>query len=249
MARALAVLRESAAATAGLVAPRECPCGADGTRLCPRCADLLRARPVQVDGSCDALQVLESARLRAGPAGPAGVDHRSLLPVLALGAYEEGLQDLVLAWKNGGCAHLVGPIATGLAPAVEEIGRRAGLPRPWLLPAPSRLAARLRRGEDHVLELARALERLGHGRALHLGAAPDRGQGGHGARDRRQRRIRLRDRPGPRRDVILLDDVVTTGATLRGLHEALTGAGHRVHGAVVIASARIPEPPSRLCTS
>ena len=40
--------------------------------------------------------------------------------------------------------------------------------------------------------------------------------------------------------MIIVDDVVTTGSTLRGMHEALTTAGMTVLGAVVVASARLP---------
>ena len=39
---------------------------------------------------------------------------------------------------------------------------------------------------------------------------------------------------------LVVDDVVTTGATLRGMHEALDAEGIEVLGAVVIASARMP---------
>ena len=40
--------------------------------------------------------------------------------------------------------------------------------------------------------------------------------------------------------MIVVDDVVTTGATLRGMHEALDAEGIEVLGAAVIASARVP---------
>ena len=99
--RALALLAEVAAQTCSLVAPRSCPCGRDGTRLCPDCAALLQASPLRVDACCDALQVLSAARVREqsrdGVLLPAGVDHSPLLPVLALGEYGGDLQRLVLA--------------------------------------------------------------------------------------------------------------------------------------------------------
>ncbi|ATG51581.1 amidophosphoribosyltransferase [Brachybacterium vulturis] len=246
-------LREVIAQTCALVAPRQCPCGQEGTWLCAQCATLLEAAPLRVESSCDALQVLAAARVREehhdGLVLPAGVDHSPLLPVLALGEYGGNLQRLVLAWKNGGMLHLGARIAPALAPAVAQLAAAADVAAPGLVPVPSRRSARLRRGEDHTAELVRALERTDTGHALLLRTRPTTAQDGQGARQRRARRIHLsgrRARAAGRRSepVIIVDDVVTTGATLRGMHEALTTAGLQVLGAVVVAAARIPPPPT-----
>src|SRR5699024_4692464 len=163
-----------------------------------RCAALLEAPPRRVESSCDALQVLTAARVRAqhrdGRLLPAGVDHSPLLPVLALGEYGGDLQRLVLAWKNGGMLHLGARIAPALAP-----GR-------------ARRGARLGRGEDHTAELVRAVARAGAGHPLLLRARPTTTQDGQGARQRRTRRIRLegrRARTAGRRaqPVVIVDDV------------------------------------------
>lgn len=247
-----AVLREVIAQTCALVAPRQCPCGQEDAWLCPRCSALLQAVPCRVDACCDALQGLTAARVRAethdGIILPAGVDHTPLLPVLALGEYGGDLQRLVLAWKNGGMLHLVSRIAPALAPAVAQLAEGAGVEQPALVPVPSRRSARLRRGEDHTAELVRELERVGAGRAVLLRAHPTTSQEGQGARQRRTRTIQLDGRRARRTadrcaPVVIIDDVVTTGSTLRGMHDALTGAGHRVLGAVVIAAARLPAAP------
>lgn len=247
---ALSALAEIAAQTCSLVAPRRCPCGQEGTWLCPACAALLGSAPLRVDACCDALQVLTAARVREqvldGQVLPAGVDHAPLLPVLALGEYGGDLQRLVLAWKNGGMLHLCTRLAAALAPAVDRLAEEAGAGEPVLVPVPSRRGARLRRGEDHTGELVRSLAREGAGRALLLRSSPTTAQEGQGARARRRRRIRLgpgalgrlRELGTP---VVIVDDVVTTGSTLRGMHEAVTEAGVEVIGAVVIASARIPQ--------
>ncbi|QCR53634.1 amidophosphoribosyltransferase [Brachybacterium sp. SGAir0954] len=271
---ARAALLELLRRTADLVAPRDCPCGAEGDWLCPDCAALLHGGCARVEDGCDALQVLAAARIRAGTTAegvelPAGVDHRPVMPVLALGEYTAGLQSLVLAWKNGGRAHLTAPIAEGLAPAVALLagaagertggggghGRRrsdgaADPPPVELVPVPSRRAARLRRGEDHTAELARALEREGAGTALLLRSRPTTAQEGRGRRGRRERRIELalsrrRERPGALRGrrLVIVDDVVTTGATLRAMHDALVAEGAEVLGAVVVAASRLPSPP------
>src|SRR5699024_6474800 len=116
------------------VAPRHCPCGEEGTWLCGRCAALLEAPPRRVESSCDALQVLTAARVRAqhrdGRLLPAGVDHSPLLPVLALGEYGGDLQRLVLAWKNGGMLHLGARIAPALVPAVTRLAAGGGVTDP-----------------------------------------------------------------------------------------------------------------------
>jgi len=260
--RLLAVVGEVLAQTCSLVVPRHCPCGAEGVWLCRSCRALLQSPPLRVESVCDALQELSAARVREeGPRAPAGVDHEPVLSVHALGEYAGPLQRIVLAWKNGGMSHLVRHLAPALVPAVEEI--RAAAVRaedtaasqqlPVLVPVPSRLSARLRRGEDHVHELVRELEAQGAGRALALPAVPSSAQEGKGARQRRRRRILLLPAPppavrgrgrgaAPRPPVVIVDDVVTTGSTLRGMHEALTAAGWEVIGAAVIASARLPAP-------
>lgn len=244
-------LREVVTQTCALVAPRQCPCGVEGTWLCERCIALLAAAPRRVESSCDALQMLVAARVREeeqqGTLLPEGVDHAPLLPVLALGEYGGDLQRIVLAWKNGGMLHLGARIAPAMASAVGSLAETAGVAMPALVPVPSRRGAVLRRGEDHTAELVRALERGGAGRALLLRARPTTSQDGQGARQRRTRRIQLdgrRARAAGRegRSVIIVDDVVTTGATLGGMHAALTAAGIEVLGAVVVAAARMPRP-------
>jgi predicted amidophosphoribosyltransferase len=243
------LLGEVIAQTSALVAPRRCPCGQEGTWLCGSCTVLLHAEPRRVDALCDALQVLTAARVREerheGHLLPSGVDHTPLLPVLALGEYGGDLQRLVLAWKNGGMLHLGARIAPALTPAVTRLADAAGVASPGLVPVPSRRSARLRRGEDHTAELVRAMQRDGAGRALLLRARPTTAQEGQGARQRRARRIRVegrraREAGGRAEPVVIVDDVVTTGSTLRGMHEALTRAGMDVLGAVVVAAARLP---------
>ena len=245
----LPLIREIAAQTCSLVTPRHCPCGEEGAWLCRRCTGLLAVPAIRVESCCDALQHLTAARVHAelhdGVLLPAGVDHTPVLPVLALGEYSGTLQRLVLAWKNGGMLHLGAPLARALAPAITRLAADAGETCPALVPVPSRLGARLRRGEDHTAELVRELARTGAGRPLLLRSTPTTAQEGQGSRQRRTRQIRLASRAARRAGrersaVIIVDDVVTTGSTLRGMHEALTGAGMAVLGAAVVASARLP---------
>src|SRR5690625_6063422 len=87
--------------------------------------------------------------------------------------------------------HLGRRIAPGLAAAVTDLAAGAGGRPPGLVPVPSRLGARLRRGEDHTAELVRELGRLGAGRPLLLPSTPTTAQEGQGARQRRGRQIQL----------------------------------------------------------
>ena len=77
----------------------------------------------------------------------------------------------------------------------------------------------------------------GRGAALTLVAAAGPGRFGDARAAQQSASRRAQRVPGP---VVIIDDVVTTGSTLRGMHRALTDAGMDVLGAVVIASARMP---------
>jgi predicted amidophosphoribosyltransferase len=215
--------------------------------LCPDCAAVLCRAPARVEAQCDALQLVAAARVRENPQRPGlppGVDLQPLMPVLALGEYTGALQHLVLTWKNGGRFHLTAALARGLRPAVEELAADRS-PSPLLVPVPSTTASRLRRGEDHMRLLSDALSALTGLRRARVRARMSRGQHGRGSRERHRRAITLRITPARlaalRRDgAILVDDVVTTGSTLRALHDALDGLEVPVHGATVIAATRIP---------
>jgi predicted amidophosphoribosyltransferase len=250
------MIREVIRQTYGLLVPLECTCGRPGALLCPDCARLLDASPRRVDQGCDALQVLTDAHVRETGELPAGVELSPVIPVYALGEYAGALKQLVLAFKDGGRFVLAPRIARGMGPALgaldpsadpsspEAVQSDNGQRGPLLVPVPSRTRARIRRGEDHTALLASALARTTGGRSVTVRARMGGGQKGRGARERRTRSIGLHVPSalrGPGRGpVVLVDDVVTTGATLRGMVEALDAQGIRTAGAVVIAASRIP---------
>jgi predicted amidophosphoribosyltransferase len=149
---------------------------------------------------------------------------------------------LVVQWKERGRYDLTGPFAGALAGVLSVLAVSGALPGGCVLvPVPSRRAARRARGADLTWDLARGAalrsDRVGH-RALrvlrHVRAVRD--QAGLGAAARHRNLLgALAVRPGAvsrvaGRRCLVLDDVVTTGATAAEAARALTAAGAHVVG-------------------
>lgn len=156
------------------------------------------------------------------------------LPVAALGTYDGPLRRAILAFKRGrrdvGLI-LAGTLARHLSSALPA--------HSVLVPVPTTAARRAQRGFDQAALLAREAGRLtGLGVLDILRQTAGDAQRGRSRLARLGARGRFRCSAGKLVDgvrVVLIDDVATTGATLRDCSAVLTAAGARVAGALVVA--------------
>ena len=169
----------------------------------------------------------------------------------ALARYSGSARSLVLAYKERGRRDLAGRLGAALAAALPYVpsARTDAAGRWWLVPAPSRRVASRVRGGPHLLRLARACaaELAAAGCAATVAPALCLGPGVRDAvgLDRGQRaanlagRIRLDSRglPPPATPVVLLDDVVTTGATVAACTRALHEGGFPVTAVLTLTQA------------
>ncbi|MFN8077217.1 MAG: ComF family protein [Kineosporiaceae bacterium] len=232
------------AALAGLALPVACPgCGAPGQRLCPACRSALTPTVLRVSLTAAAW-----------------------LPAHAGGRYEGVLASTLLAWKDRGRADLTSVLAPALACAVaarchdlaaaSRLEPADVLGAVSLVPVPSSRAATRARGEDVVLGLARTAAgllsapsgprpRVVPALRQRRGVADQAGLG----RTARQRNVAgafvVRGRPPAL--ALVVDDVLTTGASAAAAVHALHAAGTAVLGACAVSATPPPgglsEPP------
>ena len=163
--------------------------------------------------------------------------------VRAAARYDGAVRAALLAYKERGRRVLAGPLGRYLACAVADLERSVCLDHRAvvLLPVPSRPAAARARGGDHVLRLARAASKecgLPVFNCLRL-MGPVRDSAGLSTAERRRNlngRMVARSPPSPGLVAVIVDDIVTTGATVSEAERALRRAGWAVGGAAVVAA-------------
>ncbi|MDH4279122.1 MAG: hypothetical protein OEW83_13685 [Acidimicrobiia bacterium] len=160
---------------------------------------------------------------------------------LAVHDYDEVVRRFVLAAKNGGREDLLRrfgvQIAAVLAAQADNLPDSWGERRPTVVWVPASRDRRRRRGYDQGRLLARAV-----GRELGLPVQPLLRRAGGEAQEGRDRADRL---SGPRlrcrvgrapSHVVVVDDVITTGASVGAAAAALRGSGAVMVVAVAVAS-------------
>lgn len=206
-----------------LMLPLECGgCGAPSTRWCAACAAELCARAAQP-------QVV-TPRLDPG------------VPVLALGRYAGARRNAIIAVKEHGRADLVAPLAQTLRIGLDRLLAWGLIDTPLtIVAAPTRTLSARRRGGDPVARVAaRAtadLTGVGVIRALRLTGFARDSVGLSSSQRQRNLAGRVRVTRPVLGAVIIVDDVVTTGATASESVRALRDAGVAVQAVLALASA------------
>lgn len=233
LAHPLLAAAEIGAALVDLVLPTECAgCGSRGRSWCTPCAvSLASAVPAGV-------------RPSPSPDGLPGI--------VALADYAGPLRGAVLAYKERGRHRLAALLGDRLADVVASAVPSGPV---LLVPVPATAEATRRRHGDHMGRLAvaaaAALRRSGRRAAVAnpLRARPRVDSAGLSASERLAvadssfdtypagiPAVRAAVAAGVR--VVLVDDVLTTGATLAAVTRALDRAGVPVHAAAVLAATR-----------
>jgi predicted amidophosphoribosyltransferase len=165
--------------------------------------------------------------------------------VVAVGEYGGALRSALLAFKERGQRALAGPLAAYLSDAVDLGRRQFGGPagNPLLVPVPSSRSAARQRGGDHLQRLVAEVAPQNGLEVLPVLRLPGRSRDSAGlSATQRSANLahRMRATPaGSDRPVLIVDDIVTTGATLTEASRALQAAGWQVCGAAVIAATKL----------
>lgn len=212
------------AAILDVVLPLECGgCGAPSTRWCPACAAALHV-------GADEPHVV-APRIDPG------------VPVFALGRYAGPRRQAIVGLKERGRRDLTAPLSRALALGVSRLLDWGVLQTPLtIVPAPTRRSAARRRGGDPVVRMAVAAAAncpdIRVAPVLRTAALVRDSVGLSGADRERNIAGRVRVVRGrPSGEVLLFDDIVTTGATAREAVRALAHAGVPV--AAVLALAQV----------
>lgn len=221
-------MRDFATSMLDLVLGRSCAgCDEPGVVLCAACARSLQPR-VRFRRDLDVADVMEGLRI----------------PVVCALDYRGTTRQVLYRYKD----HRIRQLATWLSPALAEsiisAAGRAGVRTTDVLlaPMPTRRNNVRRRGFDATAFLVRGalsrVETAGVGQFL-IDTRTEGAAKNVGAFEREQRAINAfrirREKVLPTRPVIVVDDIVTTGATVKEATETLLLAGIQVVAVATVA--------------
>ena len=209
-----------------LVLPLECGgCGTPSTRWCEDCARGLRVRP-------------EEPHLIAPRVDPG-------VPVFSLGRYAGARRNAIVAVKEHGRTDLIRPLGAALDAGLGRLLTWGVLYPPLtVVPAPTRRLAARRRGGDPVTRTALAATAGNRDvqvvAALRMKALVRDSVGLSSTARQKNVAGRVRLRGSPERlvgDVLVVDDIVTTGATAAESVRTLQTSGACVVAVLALAHA------------
>ena len=183
-----------------------------------------------------------------------------LPPCVALGAYAGPLRGLILAYKEKGAFRLARPLGVELSRAAAIYLDSTAVPV-VIVPVPSTAAAIRTRHGDHMIRLARQVVRELRRRGIrsvvancltaapkvdssHLTAAARARSAATAFRVRSAAVARVAAAQRVGAAVIIVDDILTTGATIAAVSNVLWSGGVVVDGAACVAATRRLHEPS-----
>lgn len=230
--------------------PSDCvSCGVRDAVLCDACLKSFHRATLQPFRAEEAAEAL-----------PFDLETNSVLPVWAAGLYKDVVPATLLAFKNHQRFSLKKELGRALARSLHQaigsteatgaFGAIRGKPV-VIVPIPASAASMRKRGYWPVGELLEeALKTLPATGEIHVASllsvsgSAGSSHRGASAKDRRSRRGKMRVVTGavvPESSAVLIvDDVLTTGATLAQAYEVLHQAGFEVSGAAVLAATQNP---------
>ncbi len=243
IARLIVPVERAARDIARLIVPVACPgCGAHDVRWCDDCASAWWEAPLRSESLAPRLDI----------------EGRPALPIWAITELVGPSHSMIVAWKDGGrrdldrfFADAAKRAAVHIAPALDQGRCFQGRAPLAVVPVPARPASTRTRGIDLPLLLASAaaegLRAAGVDatvrRVLGIGRGEQRGASAR-QRWRQASSLRVRGDQGAPGTALLVDDVMTTGATLAAAVRSLDVTFLTVGAGLCLAAA----PPSSATT-